>query len=104
MKVEIVTEKMYLDLYGFSGIAINKNYAANACTLMDRMWQVVKSNELANKGKNILVYEKNDAVFAGVELTNVSDKNVPLEYKSVTLLKYAYYKHIGPYRLIKNAG
>jgi effector-binding domain-containing protein len=104
MKVEIVTEKMYLDLYGFSGVAINKNYAATAFTLMDKMWQVVKSNELANKGKNIWVYEKNDSVFAGVELTNVSDKNVSLEYKSVTLLKYAYYKHIGPYRLIKHAG
>jgi hypothetical protein len=38
-----------LDIYGFSGTAINKDYAGTAFKLMDKMWQAVKSNNLKNK-------------------------------------------------------
>ena len=68
MDVEIIDEPLSLNVYGFSGIAINKDYAGTALRLMDRMWQVVKSNNLKNKGLNIWVYEPNEKVFAGVEL------------------------------------
>ena len=104
MNVEIITEPLTLDLYGFSGIAINKDYAGMAFKLMDKMWQVVKSNKLNNKGLNIWVYEPNEKVFAGVELNEVPDQGTGLEQKNINLLKYAYYKHIGPYHLIKQAG
>jgi predicted transcriptional regulator YdeE len=104
MNLEIIEKPLSLTVYGFSGIAVNKNYAATAFKLSDRMWQTVKSNNLKNKGLNIWVYEQHETVFAGVELNEVPNQNTGLEQKSITLLKYAYYKHIGPYHLIKQAG
>ena len=104
MNVEIINEPLSLHMYGFSGIAINKDYAATAFRLMDRMWQTVKSNNLKNKGLNIWVYEQDNSVFAGVELNDIPDKDTGLEQKRITLLKYAHYKHIGSYNLIKQAG
>ncbi|SRR5258706_8459964 len=104
MNLEIINEPLRLDIYGFSGIAINKDYNGTAFKLMDKMWQVVKSNNLKNKGINILIYEENQKVFAGVELNEIPNRETGLQQKDVTLSKYAYYKHIGPYNLIKQAG
>jgi effector-binding domain-containing protein len=39
-----------------------------------------------------------------VGLNDIPNQNTGLEHKSITLLKYAYYKHIGSYSLIKQAG
>ena len=75
-----------------------------AFKLMDRMWRIVKSNGLGNKGKNIWIYEKDETVFAGIELEVIPGPDIILEHKSLTLSKYAWYKHIGPYNLIKLAG
>ncbi len=104
MKVEIINKNLTLDIYGFSGTAVNKDYAGTAFKLMDKMWQTVKGKGLKNKGINIWVYEPNEKVFAGVELYEPPDNNTELEHKIITLTKYAYYKHIGPYSLIKQAG
>jgi len=104
MNVEIINENLRLDIYGFSGIAINKDYAGTAFRLMDKMWQAVKSNNLKNKGLNIWVYEPNEKVFAGVELYDTPNPDTGLEQKNITLIKYAYYKHIGPYHLLKQTG
>ncbi|MES2332116.1 MAG: GyrI-like domain-containing protein [Bacteroidota bacterium] len=104
MDVQIITKPLELDVYGFSGTAINKDYAGTAFKLMDRMWQVVKSNRLENKGLNIWLYEENEKVFAGVELNNRPNPGTGLEQKTVGLTKYAYYKHIGPYSLLKQVG
>ncbi|MGG9963090.1 GyrI-like domain-containing protein [Ferruginibacter sp. SUN106] len=104
MNIEIITEPLSLHIYGFAGIAIHKDYAATAFKLMDKMWQTVKSKNLANKGLNIWVYEHGEKVFAGVELNNIPDEDTGLEQKNITLTKYARYKHIGPYHLIKQAG
>jgi predicted transcriptional regulator YdeE len=71
---------------------------------MNKMWQVVKSNNLKTKGLNIWVYEPNDKVFAGVELDSLTRQDTGLEHKSVVLEKYAYYKHVGSYNLIKQVG
>jgi len=104
MHVEIHNKNLTFDLHGFSGTAINKDYAGAAFKLMDKMWQVVKSNNLKNKGLNIWIYEPNDTVFAGVELNDPPTRDLGLEQKSVTLKKYAYYKHVGPYHKIKETG
>ena len=104
MNVEIINNPRRLDIYGFPGIAINKDYVGTAFKLMDKMWQVVKSNSLENKGLNIWVYEANEKVFAGVELYDSPKQDTGLEQKNITLLKYAYCKHIGPYHLIKQTG
>src|SRR6476660_7712233 len=104
MDVEVINENLMLDIYGFSGIAVNKDYVGTAFKLMDKMWQIVKSNNLKNKGLNIWVYEQNEKVFAGVELNDIPEHGIGLEQKSITLTKYAYYKHVGSYNLIKQVG
>lgn len=104
MNVEIINKHLKFDIYGFSGTAVNKDYAGTAFKLMDKMWQVVKTNGLKNKGQNIWVYEPHDYVFAGVELEDASRTSTGLEQKGIFLAKYAYYKHVGPYNLIKQAG
>lgn len=104
MNIEIINEVLALDVYGFSGIAQNGDYAGTAFKLMDKMWQVVKSNNINNKGKNIWIYQQNNAVFAGVELDEIPKPGIILEHKNVQLTKYAYYKHMGAYSLIKSIG
>ena len=104
MNIEIINTDLHLNMHGFSGMAINKDYAGTAFKLMDRMWKIVKSKNLENKGLNIWVYEQNEMVFAGVELSADTADNTGLEHKIITLSKYAYYKHIGPYSLIKLSG
>ena len=102
--MKIINEIFNLDIYGFSGLAVNKDYVGTAFKLMDRMWQTVKANNLKNKGLNIIVYEQDEKVFAGVELFDNPGQSTGLELKSIALTKYAYHKHIGPYNLIKQAG
>src|SRR5260221_3386468 len=104
MNLEIINKNLRFDIYVFSGTAINKDYVGTAFRLMDKMWQIVKSNGLKNKGLNIWVYESNEKVFAGVELDDPREHNTALEQKNITLTKYARYKHVGPYNLIKQAG
>lgn len=101
--IEIITQPLTLDIYGFAGIALNKDYAGTAFKLMDRMWKIVKGNNISNKGINIWVYETGEKVFAGVELYEAPDPTVGLERNTITLSMYAYHKHIGSYHLIKQA-
>lgn len=104
MNVAIIDEPLRLDMYGFSGMAVNKDYTGTAFRLMDKMWQTVKSHNLKNKGLNIWVYEPNEKVFAGVELNDAPGHNTGLEQKNITLTRYAYYKHTGSYSQLKQAG
>lgn len=105
MNIEIITKPLQLAIYGFGGTAINKDYVGTAFQLSGKMWETVKANGLKNKGKNIWVYESNHSVFAGVELENpATGLSAGLEENIISLDKYGYYKHIGPYQLIKQAG
>ena len=104
MNIEIITKDTELTIYGFSGTASNKDYAGTAFKLSGKMWETVKANKLKNKGLNIWVYEPNERVFAGVELDNIPSNEIGLEQKIVLLKKYAYYKHIGSFKLIKQVG
>lgn len=104
MNVEIIDKPFSINVYGFSGIAVGKNYAGTAFKLMDKMWKAVKGNNLRNKGLNIWIYEPGEMVFAGVELDESPAQEIGLEEKSITLTKYAYYKHVGSYHLIKQSG
>ena len=103
MEMELITTPLNLRISGFAGIAVNKDYVGTAFKLMDKMWPIIKANGLKHKGLNIWVYDTNDRVFAGVELFENPPANTGLERKDILLTKYAYYKHIGPYSLIKQA-
>lgn len=102
--MKIINDNFNLDIYGFSGIAVNKDYVKTAFILMDKMWKAVKSNNLKNNGLNVFVYEEDEKVFAGVELNDTPEHSIGLERKRITLSKYAYHKHTGSYNLIKQAG
>ena len=104
MPVSIHTDTFTLDIYGFSGIAVNGDYTGAAFRLSDRMWQTVKANSLKNKGKNIWVYDRNNEVFAGLELEEVPKNDLNLEHKTIILSKYAYFKHVGSYKLLPTVG
>lgn len=104
MEVEIIEKPLRLELYGFSGPAFNKDYAGTAYKLSAKVWEAVKLNGIRNKGRNIWIYDKNDILFAGIETEEVQGKYSPLEHKIILIDKYAYYKHIGSYSLIKQAG
>lgn len=104
MNLQIINEPLRLNMHGFSAAAINKDYCGMAFKLMDRMWQAVKSNGLPNKGLNIWVFSQDEMVFSGVELEAVPNQSTGLEQQDITLPKYAYYKHIGPYNLISQKG
>jgi predicted transcriptional regulator YdeE len=106
MDIEIITKNFQLEIYGFGGIAANKDYAGTAFKLSGKMWDTIKSNGIENKGKNIWVYETANKVFAGIELENATTDNdsFGLEKMIIDLEKYAYYKHIGSYNLIKQIG
>jgi predicted transcriptional regulator YdeE len=104
MKVEIITTPFMLDIYGISGIALNKNYTETAFALSGKMWEIIKKKKIGNKGVNIWVYESNESLFAGVELDHSPEYGTGLEQKIIHLPKYVYFKHIGPYDLIKQVG
>ena len=104
MKIEIINKTFQIDIYGFEGTAINKDYAGTAFKLSGKMWETVKAKGLKTKGKNIWVYENDEKVFAGVELNNIPSEEIELVHKIISLKKYAYYKHIGSYNLIKQVG
>ena len=54
---------------------------------------------------NIWVYEPGDKVFAGVELENLGNGMFHgLEEKKIYLDRFALYKYIGPYNLIRQVG
>jgi predicted transcriptional regulator YdeE len=67
------------------------------------MWKVVKGDSLKNKGLNIWVYDEDNTLFAGVELNEIPGEETGLEQKHIELLKYASYKHYGPYEQTTNA-
>ena len=104
MNIEIITKPLILEVYGFSGTAVNKDYTGTAFKLMDKVWQTVKLHKLANKGLNIWVYDTQEKVFAGIQLNEIPPTGIELEMKTITIPKYAYYKHVGPYQQIRNSG
>jgi hypothetical protein len=104
MNVQIIHEPLTFHLHGFSGTAANKNYAKTAFVLSGKLWQTVRANNLKNKGINIWAYEPGELVFAGVELDGGNQEKRELEEKTIQLVRYAYYKHVGQYSLLHQAG
>ncbi len=56
MNLKIINEPLRLDIYGFSGIALNNDYSGTAFKLMDKMWQTVKSTNLKVTAKQGHLY------------------------------------------------
>ncbi|MES2108023.1 MAG: hypothetical protein V4577_04715 [Bacteroidota bacterium] len=105
MDIQIIEKKLSLALYGVSGAATNQNWGQTGFVLMNEMWKQIKAGNLKHKGLNVWVYEAGNKMFTGVELNGEKPgSEVLLESKIINLPKYAYYKHVGPYSQIGNAG
>lgn len=100
----IIRENFNIELYGFSGVAVNQNWASTGMSLGNKMWQEVKSKNLKHLGINVWVYESGKKMYAGVGLKEPPPDNTPLEQKTIHLQSYAYYKHLGPYDKIAESG
>ena len=103
MDIEILNEKLHFDLYGFSGDVDNRDYPGTGKKLMDALWIEVRGVGLKHKGINFWVYDSAKRMFTGVELINGDTDHGSLEHKTVTLDKYAYLKHVGPYNKLGDA-
>ena len=103
MNIKIINKGLTISLFGISGKVINYQYGETGFKLMDEMWRIVKSENLKHKGINYWVYDNDQMMFTGVELYAAPPKDVNLEFRNITLTKYVYYKHIGPYWKLKEA-
>jgi hypothetical protein len=100
--VSITVRKDFsISLYGFAGVAARQDWASTGKNLMNQLWQEVRFLQLPNKGINIWVYDEGNQLFTGVELMTPPPAGCPLEGKIVSLPRYAYHKHIGPYTEMK---
>lgn len=100
MQFEIVEEPIRFHLHGISGAVENQQYGPVGLQLMNEMWQVVKTAQLANTGINHWVYLTSKQMFVGVELGNVQEPTVPdrLEPLQFELRRYLKHVHVGPYQ------
>src|ERR1044071_8083563 len=102
MNIEI-RENLSYHLYGFSGNVPNFRFGETGIALSGNMWDIVKKNNIANKGINIWVYHDRSRMFCGVELNAQPANNFGMEERDVALQRYAWYKHIGPYQMLGEA-
>jgi effector-binding domain-containing protein len=98
-----IREDFSISLHGFSGVAARQDWAGTGKNLMDQLWQEVRSKQLPNKGLTIWVYDEGYRLFTGVELTVPPPIGCALVNKTVSLPRYVYSKHLGPYHEIRSA-
>jgi len=102
MNIEI-RENLKYHLYGFQAPVPNFKFGETGIALSGRMWDIVKKNNLPHKGINIWVYDDQSRMFAGVEIDPRPANSFGMEERDLYLKKYAWYKHIGPYDLLRDA-
>jgi predicted transcriptional regulator YdeE len=85
-----------------------KRFGDEILALLGRVWPVIKAGGIPNDGINRVVYDKDESgacvVFAGVVLAEGAGGAGEFERKTVRLTRYAYWKHVGPYRLVPATG
>lgn len=101
MNIDIVSQSKTFTLYGFSKVHdASKTYGEDMFECLGKLWDEVREKQLPHLGTNHAVYDCGDIVFVGVEMSG--EPETRLEYKQVTFEKYAYCKHIGPWRELGN--
>lgn len=100
MEIEIREDPIRFHLLGVSGEVENEQFGPTGLGLMDKMWRLVKENQVPNTGINHWVYLSNNRMFVGVEPRAHAQQPIagalePLEFK---LSRYLKHVHIGPYQ------
>jgi predicted transcriptional regulator YdeE len=99
MEAVIINQSKSFTFFGFSKTHDqNKAYSETIFELLDKVWEEVRNKKLTHTGINHVVYESGHNMFAGIELISPPNEDSLLEKRDVTFQKYAYCKHIGPYR------
>jgi hypothetical protein len=95
MDIQVLNDPVAFDLYGVSGDVPNFDFAGTGQRLMAEMWKRLKEDGLKQRDVQCWVYDSMDRMFSGVEIEG--ENGGSLEHKPVSLKRYAYYKHVGPY-------
>ena len=74
----------------------SKSYGEEIMALMS-FWTKIRDNSIVNNGINIVVYDPDGTIFVGTEMTASDAVRCGLTSKRITLSKYGYFKHVGPY-------
>ncbi|MCC6662074.1 MAG: hypothetical protein IT437_14455 [Phycisphaerales bacterium] len=77
-----------------------RSYGEEIISLLDRVWPRVRGAR--HDGINRVVYDNGGMVYAGVVVEGALPDG--LERRRVRLGRHAYWKHVGPYRLIGATG
>ena len=75
----------------------SKCYGEEIIALLDQVWAAIRGHQVAHRGINHVLYGANCEVFAGVEIDVDPPEKIGLIGRELTIRKYAYYKHQGPY-------
>ena len=99
MIIEIIEEPIRFCLHGIGGVVENERYGEVGLSLMNEMWQLVKSASISTTGINHWVYLPDGRMFVGVELRNPQQTPIPdpLEPLEVELQRYMKHVHVGAY-------
>ena len=73
----------------------SKSYGQEIKSLLDRVWPVLKSGSIPNKGINWVVYDGCERVFAGVEADVAAHALLGLEHRTIRFDRYAWVRHVG---------
>ncbi len=103
MSIEIINQPKTLTLYGFSKVhEEHRSRGEEFLELLNQVWAEVSAKSLKSTGINHAVYFS-DVVFAALELKMPDVPDTILEKKVLTIQRYAYWKHIGPYSKLPDA-
>lgn len=101
MALQIIDTPLRIELHGFSGNVMNREYGKTGAALMDPLWKEIKSKGIKNKGINYWVYDWGEMLFTGVELDQPLPAGSKMETKHIFLPRYVSSKHIGSYSRLK---
>lgn len=101
MNVEVIQKNLDLVLYGFSSEVKDGRNGEVGVKLMEIMFQTFKAEGLEGDGTNVWVYDDADHMFVGMKLKQEPRRGTLMQRKHVSLKKYAYWKHVGSYDMLK---
>ncbi len=85
------------ELYGiYTRIAFGQR-GKSGTEAMNRLWDILKKNQVQHKGINHWVYIRDDVMFVGVELISTDNVHSELEKCELQFSSFLYYRHVGPY-------
>jgi len=98
MQIKVIDIPWMKKLYGLSSIHDpNRSVGDEIKALLEPVWEIVRKHQISTTGINHVVYGVNGKYFCGVECPSLSQELQGLTSMRVTLGRYVYYKHIGPY-------